>query len=78
MTADGRGVVNAAVVVTGNSLSQPKFVKTSSLGYYLLEGLQAGETYVVTINSKRYTFAVPSRVINLGDSVGEVDFSAEP
>lgn len=77
-TADGRGVMNAAIVVTGNSLQQPKTVKTSSLGYYSIDGLQAGETYVVTINSKRYTFSVPSRVISLGDNVGDVDFVAEP
>ncbi|MBP7375550.1 MAG: carboxypeptidase regulatory-like domain-containing protein [Pyrinomonadaceae bacterium] len=76
-TADGRGIVNAAITITGNSLQQPKRVKTSSFGYYFIDGLQAGETYVVTINSKRYTFSVPSRVISLNDSVGDIDFAAE-
>ncbi len=65
------------IVVTGNSLPHPKTVKTSSLGYYRIDGLQAGETYVVTINSKRYTLSVPSRVISLNDSVGDIDFAAE-
>ncbi|HMT06872.1 MAG TPA: PKD domain-containing protein [Pyrinomonadaceae bacterium] len=77
VTNDGSGVRNAAVSITGNSLSQPRIAKTSSFGYFSVEGLTAGETYVVTVNSKRYTFSTPSRVVTLTDNIGEVDFVAE-
>jgi len=77
-TENGAGIKNAAIVVTGNSLAQPIIVKTASLGYYSIENLQAGETYVVTVNSKRFTFQVPSRVISLTDSVNDIDFVADP
>lgn len=77
-TADGQGIRNAAIVVTGNSLQQPRIVKSASLGYYTIEDLQVGETFVITVNSKRFTFQVPSRVISLTDSVEGIDFVADP
>ena len=77
-TADGRGVTNAVIVLTGNSLPQPIMVKTGSFGYYRFENLEAGETYVVTVNSKRFTFSVPSRVVSVPDNVSNIDFVAMP
>ena len=77
-TADGRGVSNAVISVTGGGLATPRFVKTGSFGYFAIEDLAVGETYVVTINSKRYVFSTPSRVISLTDSISDVDFVSEP
>lgn len=76
-TADGAGIRNARVTITGNSLSEPRVVTTGSFGYYSFQGLTAGETYVVTVNSQRYTFSVPSRVITLVDNVVDADFTAD-
>jgi CSLREA domain-containing protein len=77
-TADGQGIRNARVVVTGNSLANPRVVSTGSFGYFTFEGLASDETYVVTVDSKRYTFSTPSRVITLVDNVVDADFVAEP
>ena len=77
-TSSGAGIKNAAIVITGNGLPRPVIAKTGSFGYYMIEGLQAGETYVVTVVSKRFTFQVPSRVISLTDSVDDIDFVADP
>jgi hypothetical protein len=77
-TADGLGIRNAKIVVTGNSLSEPVIATTGSFGYFTLDGLQVGETYVVTVNSQRYTFSTPSRVISLVDNVLDADFIANP
>lgn len=77
-TADGAGIRNAKVVVTGNSLTEPLVVTTGSFGYFTFDGLRTGETYVVTVNSQRYTFSTPSRVISLVDSVFDADFVADP
>jgi hypothetical protein len=76
-TANGQGIRNATVVVTGNSLAEPLVTSTGSFGYYTFDGLRAGETYVVTVNSRRYTFSTPSRVISLIDSVVDADFMAD-
>jgi hypothetical protein len=77
-TADGNGIRNAKVVITGNSLAQPIIATTGSFGYYMFDGLEAGETYVLTVNSRRYTFSMPSRVLSLVDNVVDADFVADP
>jgi hypothetical protein len=76
-TADGRGIRNAHVLVSGNSLPVPVVATTGSFGYFSFSGLTAGETYVVTVNSQRYTFSVPSRVVTLVDNLADVDFTAD-
>lgn len=78
LTADGRGIRNARVVVSGNSLSEQRLAVTSAFGYYGFDGLEAGETYVVTVNSKRFTFTMPSRVVSLRDDLHNADFVADP
>jgi hypothetical protein len=76
-TADGRGIRNARVTITGDSLSEPRIAQTGSFGYFSFEGLQTGQTYVVTVNAQRYTFSTPSHVISLVDNVVDADFVAD-
>jgi len=76
-TADGRGIRNARVVVSGNGLPIPVVATTGSFGYFSFSGLTAGETYVVTVNSQRFTFSVPSRVVTLVDNLADMDFTAD-
>ena len=78
LTADGRGIRNATITITGNSLAEPRVTTTGSFGWFMFDSLQTGETYVVTINSQRYTFSMPSRVISLVDNVVDADFIADP
>ena len=77
-TAGGNGISNARVTVVGGPLTAPRTVLTSGFGYYSFEDLPAGQTYIVTVGSKRFTFAVPSRPVVLVDSIGDFDFVAEP
>ncbi len=77
-TADGRGIRNALVVLTGNGLSQPLVISTGSFGYYRFDGLAVGETYIATVNAKRFAFSSPARVLSLSDSVQGIDFVADP
>ena len=77
-TADGLGIRNATIVVTGNSLAQPLVTTTGSFGYFDFEGLATGEIYVVTVNSQRYTFSAPAQVISLVDNIVDADFVADP
>jgi hypothetical protein len=76
VTADGVAIRNAEMVLTGNSLETPLRVSTSSFGYYTFDNLAIGETYVLTVNSRRFTFQVPSRVISLTDNAVDMDFVA--
>jgi hypothetical protein len=77
-TSDGRGIRNANIIVTGDGLAEPIIASTGSFGYFTVEGLTAGSTYVVTVNSRRYTFTTPTRVLTLVDNVADVNFIADP
>jgi len=78
LTSDGRGIRNAKIVVTGNSLGQPIVAATGAFGQFALGGLAPGETYVITVNSQRFTFNSPSRVISVVDSFVDANFIADP
>lgn len=77
-TTDGRGIRNAKVTITGNSLEHPLVATTGSFGYYTFDGLATLQTYVVTVSSRRYSFSTPSRVISLIDNIADADFIADP
>ncbi len=74
LTAEGRGIRNARVTISGNSLASPITVSTGVNGTYQVNGLAAGETYIVTVGARRFTFTQPSRVITLIDNVTDADF----
>jgi hypothetical protein len=76
LTAGGNGIRNAEVVISGGTLAEPMRVQTGSFGYYNFEGLQTGQTYMITVNSRRYLFTTPTRVITLTDNIADLDFIA--
>jgi hypothetical protein len=77
-TAGGDGIPNAVVTLSGGNLPSPVTVRTGGFGYYNFQGLQSGTTYTVTVSTKRYVFAQPTRMITLQTDVGNFDFVAEP
>jgi hypothetical protein len=78
LTADGQGIRNATVIVSGGGLTEPRYATTGTFGNYQFDGLPVGQTYVITVISKRYVFANSSRIVNLSDSVTDADFVADP
>lgn len=77
LTSEGRGITNARVTITGDSLPEPRVVLTGRRGFYVFEGLNAGDTYIVTVSSRRFIFSVPSRVITLMDNATDFDFVSD-
>jgi len=72
-TPDGRGLRNAIVSVT-DSAGRVRTVTTGSFGYYRLDNLNAGATYIVSVGSRRYRFS--ARVVQTLDILTDVDFIA--
>jgi hypothetical protein len=71
LTPDGRGLRNASVsMVDANGITRT--VTSSSFGYYRLDDVEAGGTYIVRVVSRRYRFT--SRVIQVFDTLSEIDF----
>ena len=77
VTASGEGIRNATVMLMGGSLTHPVYVQTGTFGAYRFGDLAVGQVYFVTVISKRYTFANPTRVISLSDSVTNENFVAD-
>ena len=74
LTSDGRGIRNAAVVLT-DSRGVSRQATTGSLGYYRFDDVQPGETYVLSVAAKRYSFA--ARTVGGADNLAAVDFVAQ-
>lgn len=78
VTVDGRGISGAVLTISGGNLVRQKTAITNPFGFYRFEGLEAGQTYIVTVGSKRYLFSTPTRSIELLDNINGYDFIAEP
>jgi hypothetical protein len=75
-TAQGNGIRNVIISLTtpnGGIIS----TRTGTFGYYRFEDLPVGETYILSVSSKRYTFANPTRIISLQEDLTDEDFVAE-
>jgi uncharacterized delta-60 repeat protein len=76
-TANGNAISNVSVQISGGKLSEPKFTRTNSFGYYRFQDLEVGQTYIMSVAAKRYTFANPTRVINLDEDLTGEDFVSD-
>ncbi len=70
---DGRGIRSAAVFLTDADGGIRKAV-TGSFGNYLFDSVQAGQRYTISVQSKRFRFAV--RIVEIADDLGSVDLIA--
>lgn len=74
---NGVGIRNAQITVTGGNLAQPIIASTGSFGYFTVEGLTAGQAYVLSVNSRRHTFTPSVRAVQVFDDVIGFDFIAD-
>lgn len=73
LTDRGKGLINATVVLTDmNGFSRA--ARTSSLGYYRFDDVTVGETYILSVKSKRYSFA--PQVIGITEELSGLNFVA--
>lgn len=75
-TADGRGIRNARLVLF-DSFGEQRVALTGAFGYFRLEDVRVGETYVLTVYSKRFVFAQPTRIIALNEDLTDVNFTGD-
>lgn len=69
-----KGVIVSLTDAQGNVIN----VNTNSFGRYSFGEIASGRIYVVSVNSKRYGFTPSSQVLNLQQSITDVDFTAIP
>lgn len=73
LTVSGRGIPNTIVTLT-DSQGQTRTVLTSSFGYFRFTDVAAGETYSISVFSKKYAFAEPNRIISPLDNLEDLQF----
>ncbi len=76
-TAEGRGINSARVSLTDQS-GNVRTALTNSFGYYRFDAVDAGQTVVLSVTSKRYIFGDSTRVLSVQDELADIDFTAEP
>lgn len=70
-TADGRGITRASVLLT-DSNGTTRHVVTGSFEYFSFADVEAGETYVASVVSKRFSFA--AQIVQITDDLSELNF----
>ena len=77
-TVEGNGIANVAVTLTNTATGAMFRARSSSFGYYRFEGVEVGQSYILTVSSKQYRFESNPRVFTLVDEATGVDFTALP
>jgi hypothetical protein len=75
VTSDGRGIRNVLVTLTERNGTQHSAI-TGPFGYFAFEDIEVGQTVIVSVSAKRFTFSNPVLVVHLTDNVSNVDFVA--
>ncbi len=76
LTPGGGGIRNARVTLTAPD-GQTRTAQTGTFGYYRFEGVPVGETYIISIFSRRFTFSQPTQVVAVLDAVADINFIAD-
>ncbi|MBS1796542.1 MAG: carboxypeptidase regulatory-like domain-containing protein [Acidobacteria bacterium] len=76
VTADGSGIRSVVLTLTDSS-GAVRVVRTGTFGNYHFDNVAAGESYVLTIKSRKYVFSSATRIISVTDNLGDVDFTAD-
>jgi len=74
-TAQGVGINNAVITLTDQN-GNTRTARTGSFGNYRFNDLQAGQTYVLTVTRKGYSFDQSTQIINLDTDFAEANFIA--
>lgn len=76
ITQTGSGVNQVIVRLIALS-GETKTILSSSLGYYRFTDVQVGETYIISVESKRYTFSQPMVVRTVLEEISDLNFIAD-
>ena len=77
-TTQGRPIKGAVVVIKDadtNEVVRSTF--SSSFGFYKLEQIETGRTYVLSVTHRRYLFAFPAQLLEINEERTGVDFTGE-
>lgn len=74
-TANGSGIRNVIITLT-QSDGTIRTATSTTFGYYQFTGIAVGQTVILNVSSRRFTFAQPTQVLNLIEEATNIDFLA--
>ena len=74
LTAQGRGLRNARLTLTDSSGNTRTAISTT-FGYYRFDEVAAGETYILEVGSKQYSFS--PQVLTVMEEISDLNFTAQ-
>lgn len=77
LTAETRGISKARVTLT-NANGVVRSILTNPFGNFRFDDVEAGQTYIISVKSKRYQFANETQVVFVSDEITGLDFNALP
>ena len=74
-TGDGSAVrgVYLRLLAPDGSIRQ---ALSNAFGYFRFDGVEAGQTYILSADSTRWAFTQPAIAINLDSDIADIDFIA--
>ena len=76
LTADGRGIRNVSITMTGASGAQ-RIAFSSSFGYFNFENVPVGEVYILTVRAKQFQFSQNTQAVLLSEDLTDLNFIAD-
>jgi hypothetical protein len=73
VTENGRGINKARLTLMGSD-GQARTALTNQFGHYRFVDVAAGQTYILSVSAKRYTFTEPTMVLNVLEELTDVNF----
>ena len=73
--ASGKGIRNAQLTLTNTATGEVFTARSGFFGAYRFDDVRVGQTYVLTVSARRFSFVENTRVIALLDELTDVDFT---
>ncbi|MBC7797143.1 MAG: carboxypeptidase regulatory-like domain-containing protein [Pyrinomonadaceae bacterium] len=77
LTATGRGIPNARIFIAYLN-GETRAATSNSFGNYKFNDVTVGQTYIVSVNHKRFRFVQPTQIMLVQEESDNVDFMALP
>ena len=76
IAADGQGIRNARVLMT-NQAGETQSAITASFGYFCFPEVLVGETYIISVHTKRFNFSNGTQILSVMEDVNDIIFIAD-
>lgn len=75
-TPNGNGIRNVIVTLT-DVYGSSRTTVTGSFGTFRFTDVEVGQTYILKVSAKRYSFTNPTQVVSVNDELTGLDFTGE-